>query len=128
MELSTFDTVTLSEAGVDIPLKDIKTGRPTEVTFRVHGMDSEAFQQAKTEMARGIADAMESGATLTAARRTELASEMLAACTLGWSGVTVGGVELPFSTAAARDVYMRFPAVREQINQAIGDRANFVSA
>jgi hypothetical protein len=52
--------------------------------------------------------------------------ELLAACTKSWSGVVIEGKQVAFSHEAAADLYTRFPWIKEQVDTAIGDRANFI--
>ena len=54
--------------------------------------------------------------------------DLLAACTTGWIGIIIEDKEIPFSTDNAVMVYERFPWIKEQVDTAIGDRANFIKA
>lgn len=130
MDLNSFDTVTRANEGAQCVLKDIRTGRPTDAVITLRGMDSEDFQRLKADRARDMAARRESGnyADLTQEEKDELAIDTLARLTLGWAGLSSDGVPLAFSTAAAKDLYRRFPAVREQVNVFIADRANFLPA
>jgi hypothetical protein len=53
--------------------------------------------------------------------------EQLVARTLGWKGITRHGKELPFSAAAAAEVYADdgLAWIRKQLNEALGDDAAF---
>ncbi len=57
---------------------------------------------------------------------TEEAIDNLASITLGWQGIGANGKEIPFSAAAARDLYTSKPWIAEQINIALADRENFI--
>lgn len=54
--------------------------------------------------------------------------ETLAACTLGWEGFILNGKEWPFSPENAYSLYanpaLRF--IREQVDEFVGERANFL--
>ena len=53
--------------------------------------------------------------------------ELLAGCTLGWSGLTgEDGTPLPFSTEAAADLYTRVGWIRAQMEAAFDDRDLFI--
>lgn len=123
-----FETITKATAGVEIELLSLKTGKGSGAFIKVHGMDSDAFDAAKTERARILADKAESGNEITEKDRVEAQAALLAAATISWRGLKVDGAEPEFSKEAARKLYLRFPAIREQINIAVGSRANFVGA
>lgn len=130
MDINSFDTVTRANEGAPCVLKDIKTGKPTNAIIVLRGMDSDDFQRIKADRARDMAARRESGnyAELTQEEKDELAVETLARMTVGWEGLSAGGAPMPFSLPAARDLYRRFPAIREQVNVFIADRANFLLA
>lgn len=130
MDLNRFDTKTKANAGIEFALNDLRTGKPTDAKFRIVGSDSEHFQRLKAERSRKVAKRLqETGAeALTPEEMDEMACEMLAACTLGWSGLNHDGKPVPFSTEKAKEVYSQYPAIRDQINLAIADRANFLLA
>lgn len=56
------------------------------------------------------------------------AAELLAACTLGWSHVIEGGVNLEFTNENAKRIYLKFGWLRQQADAFINDRANFFKA
>lgn len=128
MDLKEFETKRLSNEGVEIELKSLKTGKGTGAFIKVHGMDSDAFDAAKLESARELTEFVEAGNTVTPEFRSGMTSRMLAACTISWRGIDVNGSEFPFTPANAVHLYTEYPSIREQINLAIGDRGNFVSA
>lgn len=125
---SAFETVKRSEAGVEIELLNLKTHKGSGAFITVCGMDSDVFRAAKVDRARVIAKKTEAGEEVTAADIEEMQIELLARCTKGWRNIARAGELLEFSLDAARKLYRDFPAIREQINQAIGDRGNFVGA
>ena len=58
------------------------------------------------------------------------AIEKLAACTLGWDGMTRDGVPVPFSKDAAAELYSRegLGWLRDQIFAAMEERSRFITA
>lgn len=58
------------------------------------------------------------------------AIEMLTSCTLGWKGITEGGVEVPFSRDAAYKLYSTegLAWLRIQVLNAMGERDRFIKA
>lgn len=128
-DLNAFDTVPLANSGAPCYLKDIRTGRPTAMYITVLGMDSDAFQQIKLERARDMALRREQGnfSELTPEERDALTIDTLARLTVGWS-IKSGGQDVEFSVAKAREIYKAYPAVREQVNVFMAERANFLPA
>ena len=51
---------------------------------------------------------------------------ILATCTLGWKGMEEHGEVVKFSVAKAKDIYARYPAIREQVSVFVETRANFL--
>lgn len=123
-----FETRKRSEAGVEIELLSLRTRKGSGAFITVFGMDSDVFRAAKAERARVFAEKAEAGQEVSAVDVEESQVELLARCTKGWRGIARNKAPLQFSLDAARALYRDFPAIREQINQAIGDRANFVGA
>jgi hypothetical protein len=54
--------------------------------------------------------------------------ELLAKCTKSWIGVVIDSKEIEFSYDNVLMIYERFPWIKEQVDQAIGDRANFIKS
>jgi hypothetical protein len=54
------------------------------------------------------------------------ALELLAACTVAWSGVVVDGKVPACSPEAAAEVYRRLPWLREQADEFANARENFM--
>jgi hypothetical protein len=129
MDLSVFDTQEKAESGVEMVLENPMTGEPLmdkngkPVTITLLGVDSWPYQEhAKAIQAKRVQRMVHS----KAGGDTD-AEEMalLAACTVGWSGIVLDGQELKFSEGAARDLYQRFPWIKDQVDRFIGDRSNF---
>jgi hypothetical protein len=93
------------------------------MTISVSGHDSATFKNAIKERAK--AQMSRKSADVDFIANDKEAVELLAKCTTGWTGITEGGKELPFSTANAIYIYTKYNWIREQIDNAIGDRANF---
>jgi len=127
-DLPDFDT--RSGAGFELQLLDPKTNRPTERYLTVHGVDSDAYRAASMEQERRWLKSKVNRRTAARLSPEELESETittLAACTSDWRGITdKKGEAVPFSRAAAIELYRQFPAIREQVAEAMGDRANFL--
>lgn len=125
MKLSEFDTVTKANEGVEIELRRLSDGAPSGAFIKVYGLDSDVFRRIQTERAQdAIAREAKRLPALTPAEIEERAILTLARCTIGWRGIE--GLPSSFSVEVAADLYRMYPAIREQINIAIADRANFL--
>jgi len=93
------------------------------MTISVSGHDSAAFKNAIKERAK--AQMSRKSAEIDFSTNDKEAIELLAKCTVGWSGITEGSKELPFTFANAVYIYAKYNWIREQIDAAIGDRSNF---
>lgn len=128
LDLSALDTAKGAEQGYELTLSHPKTGEPTPMKITVLGADSDAYREKLRDFQRRRADRMNKGRRLSVTPEEIEAEtlEMLVAVTTGWSGFTLDGAPLPFSGDNARTVYRRFSWIREQVDQAVGDRANFL--
>lgn len=126
--LAKFDTKTKADKGVEIELKDLRTGKPAGAFITIYGQDSDRFQEVKTEQARELADSM-NGVRPSSKMINDMTCRTLAACTISWRELEgPDGKPLEFSQRAAEELYRDYPAIRDQINEAVADRANFVLA
>lgn len=130
-DLSEIDTVAGANAGFDVKIYHPGTKEDLDITIKVLGKDSDEFQkisraQSKKRMAKMTKGGgfRNSNVSLEEIERDGL--ELLAACTKSWTGVIVEGKPLDCTVPNAAMVYERFPWIREQVDEAIGDRANFI--
>jgi len=127
--LTKFDTKTKASKGVEIELKDLRTGKRAGAFITILGADSDQFQDAKTEQARALADSQVNGDRPGSRQMIEMTCRTLAACTIGWRELEgPDGQPLPFSEFEAQKLYSDYPAIRDQINEEMANRANFVLA
>lgn len=54
--------------------------------------------------------------------------DLAIACTKGWKGFELNGKPLEFNPKNCRMLYARLPFVREQVEQFINDRGNFLTS
>lgn len=130
-DLSTLDTVAASNAGTDIELFHPATNEDLGITITVLGRDSAEFKRVQTEQSRRRMSKMQKSgsykATAIPASEMEQDSiDLLASCTKGWKNLAYQGADLPFSFDNAVMIYAAMPWIREQIDQAVSDRANFI--
>ena len=108
---------------IAIKLKHPVTGDELDATINVFGKDSSVFQNAIKQRAKAQIARKSKDIDLEANDKDSI--ELLADCTQGWSGIAEGSKELVFSRDAAIVLYTKYKWIREQIDIAIGDRANF---
>lgn len=129
MDLAALDLTKASNDGAWIILKHPATGEELSGRIKVVGKDSTKFTQLSEEFKRKTLDDMKVNKTM--AQRMENAQEqsdaILVACTLDWDGMMLDGKDLPFSEKNVKMVYSRFNWIKEQIDVAIADRANFLT-
>lgn len=130
MKLDQFDTKTRANKGVEMELNDIRTGKPAGAFITLLGKDSDEFRAVKDERSRMIAERVSTGdrTEFTLEEGDVMACEMLARCTVAWRELENKDGQIAFSTEAAKALYLQYPAIREQANVFIADRANFVLA
>lgn len=132
-DLAIFDTKTQADKGFKLDILDVRTGEPSGFWITVLGVDSELMQARIREEAERMADAMKrdfvASETAEASRARRI--ERLVLATVGWAeNAKIAGEPFPFSTENARRLYSdpRFPAIREQVERGIQNRANFLPA
>jgi len=108
---------------VEVKLKHPVTGAELDATIKVYGKDSSVFQNAIKQRAKAQIARKSKDIDLDANDKDSV--ELLADCTQGWSGIAEGSKELVFSRDTAIALYTKYKWIREQIDIAIGDRANF---
>lgn len=135
LDIAAFDTVAASNKGAEIELKHPVTMEPLGAFVTVLGKDSDIFRQAfrRKVNAKLARDAMAKKRGKDVEPPTVEDSEadgldLLVACTTGWRGLTDGGEPLEYSPEAARNLYTRAPWIRLQVDEAIGDLANFMKS
>jgi len=134
IDLANMDTVKGSNAGFDIKIYHPGTLVDLGITITVLGKDSDEFQkvsrsQQKKRMAKMTKGGFRAQNLTPPPEEIEADGlDILAKCTTGWSGVIVEGKEIEFSVDNATMIYTRFPWIKEQVDVAVGDRANFIKA
>jgi len=143
IDLGDMDTVAGANGGFDVELYHPATNADIGIIITVLGKDSDEFQKVTRQQNKKRIDKLSksgfrSGKVAPPSQDQMDADglELLASCTIGWRAVEeesfgtllLDGEEIPFSTENAKKIYSRFPWIKEQIDIAIGDRANFIKA
>jgi hypothetical protein len=127
MDLKKFDTKSGAEQGYELVLLD-PAGTQTDAAITLRGADSDTYQRKLREHQRRRLDQLNRTRKVTQSPEAieSEAIELMVAATIGWRGIERDEVEVSFSGDAARALYTEFPAIREQVDQAINERANFL--
>lgn len=115
----------------EITIKHPATGAPTEATVTIAGPEHPKRKaivfDKQRKMRRQLTKTGKLEFTDPAEEEVE-ETDLLAACTLGWSGIAVDGKEIPFSREAAAKLYadasLRW--FRAQIKAALDERELFI--
>ncbi|MBF0394893.1 MAG: hypothetical protein HQL38_19630 [Alphaproteobacteria bacterium] len=133
LDLASLDTAAVANSGAVMTLLHPATRQPlagddgNPITITLAGQDSEAWRKAQRAVSnRRLAARGKSKLTAEDLEAESLA--MLAQCTLGWTGVALDGKPLDCTQANARQLYERLPWVREQADDFVADRANYMAA
>lgn len=126
-DLDNFDSRKRADEGFELQLIDPTTSQPGQEFITVLGRDSQVWQDESDDFQRGVGKAMAKSGKITPLspeERRAATLSILAACTVKWRGEKLG--KIPFSKEAARALYTQYPAIYEQVDAAIADRANFL--
>lgn len=128
LDLSSLEVIEGADMTVMHPVEDTplegSDGKP--VVFKVVGIDSEQYRSAQ-RAAQNRRLSKKNRLKITAEQLEYEVLESLVACTIGWSNnFEVDGAALKFSSENAKDLYLRFPWLREQVQDFVEDRANFL--
>lgn len=135
-DLDSIDTLSASEKGVEMPVKDLagtqmtdKGGKPVSITLK--GPDSETYRKLTRAQVRKRIDRAAKGDKTEddalAAEAEADAIDIMAACTVGWAGINdKAGKPIPCTAENARQLYQRYPIIREQVDLFVSNRLNFL--
>jgi hypothetical protein len=131
MDFAAFDTAAASEGAV-LELRD-PAGAPlvdednnnAPVTITVLGGDSDVAVKERNSATNRILKQRGRG-LITAESSQADGIRLLAKCTKAWSGIKVSGEVLECTYDNAVKFYTAYPFVRDQVDEFMGDRANFL--
>ena len=125
MELKKLSTAPSHEAGAECRIK--ANGKNTDVYISIRGQDSKTYRAAKKKQMREFVEARKNNIDVVDLDTDRMDVELLADCTIGWRGITVGGEEYEFNRENAVQLYTDAPDVVYQLLQFIEDRGNFTN-
>lgn len=140
MDLSAIDTKAAAEAGAVMELKHPATGDvirkpetsdtpagqdPPPVTMTLAGQDSERHKRARNAaVTKRLARRNPGKITGEDADAENL--DVLVACVISWDGIVDNGEPLDCTAKNVRRIFEKYPWAREQAEQFIADRANYL--
>lgn len=130
MDLSKLDTTKRSNAGMEVKIVTPDTGQDTGIRISMLGRDSDLYRKTLHEQNRKRAQRTRNvrNYIITSEEIERDAIDLLAHCATGWTGIEENGAAVSFSVDAARDLFTRFPTIREQVDAEVHDRANFTGS
>jgi len=138
MALAELSPKAAAEAGVAVSIRHPKTNLPLDITITVCGTDSETFKNIqRKQLNRRMERAQRSRnnkVNVTAEESEAEGLDLLVACTKAWATGERPEIEfnadewLPCTPENVRRIYEELPWMKEQVDQEIGDRANFLPA
>ena len=129
-DFASLDIAAAADRGAELHVRDPISGQPLEVngasvTIRLAGEDSGAYRHhERAAINRRLENRQRNKVTAESLETDTI--NALAAVTLGWSNIGLDGQDLPFNQANARTLYRRFHWLREQVNEFVATRANFL--
>lgn len=133
-DIAAFDTISASDEGSVMEVKNPKTGdvlrhedgRPFTIRFR--GRDSEVVRSLiRAQSDRRIQQGIRSRIPASSASIERDEIELIVAATMEWD-IILGGQPAKNSTQAYREAYTKYPWLREQGDEFIGVRSNFIKS
>ena len=128
MDLNKLDLNQLSNEGAWVDLLHPATGSKLPMKIKILGKDSDKFIQLSEEFRRSSLEDMKANKTTEQKIQSskEYGDKLLISCTIAWEGIELDGKKLDCTPDNVKAVYQRFSWIKEQIDTAIADRANFI--
>jgi len=131
MDLAQFDLKEAANVGIDVYLVHPATGETLEddkgknISIKILGRDSAKWQQAQKRNAAKNANKYRNGKVPDNEVERQV-RELLAECTLSWSGIVYNEESLKCNKENALMIYDKRSWIAEQVLEAGADRANYV--
>lgn len=145
MDLAQFNTVAGGDEGswlhletpageklyADDPVHENGETIPPKLPMRIklHGGDSDRARKVRHRIQnnriRKIGRRGRMG-SVSSEKQDEDGTELLAQLTIEWENIKISGEIIPFDLEAARNLYHSMPWIRDQVDEHVDDRANFL--
>lgn len=128
MDLNKLDLTKASNEGTWYTLKHPVSNEDLPMKIKIIGKDSDKFVKLSEDFRRSTLEDMKANKTTEQRIQTskEYGDSLLIACTIEWQGIELDGKKLDCTSDNVKLVYQRFGWIKEQIDTAIADRANFI--
>jgi hypothetical protein len=131
MDLAQFDLKEAANSGISVDLAHPITGETLEddkgksISIKILGRDSAKWQQAQKRNAAKNANKYRNGKVPEAEVERQV-RDLLAECTVSWSGLVYNEEVLKCSKENALMIYEKRSWIAEQMLEAAADRANYI--
>ena len=131
MDLAQFDLKEAANSGISVDLAHPITGETLEddkgksINIKILGRDSAKWQQAQKRNAAKNANKYRNGKVPEAEVERQV-RDLLAECTVSWSGIVYNEAVLKCSKENALMIYEKRSWIAEQVLEAAADRANYI--
>lgn len=131
MDLAKLDLTASADEGSEMVVKHPITGSDLldqageTVKIVLLGSDSSVLRE---EMKARARKQMNRKNKIDIDEAVKSSAEMLAVCTVSWSGIEEAGEQLICNKDTATRIYLKYPWLREQVDTFISDRENFYKA
>jgi len=130
MDLNDLKLEEKSEAGAFLHLRHPITNKPLDhkgepMGILLTGRDSAAYRETSRRLQNARIAKAVGDDSKDYVGTDDAACELLAACTIGFDNLQMGGKDLILEDSAAFELYSNFGWIREQVDLFVGSRANF---
>ena len=129
MDLQLLDTVALSNAGEKLVLLHPSTKEELDITITLMGSDSDEYRNVikkRFEQAQRIQAKSTKPQEIDWDEFEDKARDLLAKMTLDWENVLEDKKKITCNFENAKELYKKYPWIREQVEKFISDRSNFI--
>lgn len=128
MDLNKLDLTKASNEGTWYTLKHPVSNEDLPMKIKIIGKDSEKFIKLSEDFRRSTLEDMKANKTTEQRIQTskDYGDTLLISCTTDWQGIELDGKKLECNPDNIKLIYQRFGWIKEQIDTAIADRANFI--
>lgn len=123
------DVVARGDEGSDCHLINPRDGTPLGAVVRIKGAFAPQFAERLSKIRRrsAIRERNAIARAVSTEDDVEETSELLAEMTITWTDVVENGELVPFSKAAAKRIYVKYPLIRGQVFNHALDVSNFTT-
>ena len=124
MDLKPLDTKTAANEGRWCTIYHPITNEPLDIQIKLAGADSDIYKKAINKQVEKKLKKGTVNRTLEQEEKEEI--EILTACTLDWKNVEYEGRALECKPESIKFIYSQFIWLREQVDNFINDRKNYI--